>query len=102
KKLIEHINDEEVNELENIVSEQSDALKKNNRIKYIELDQTFHRRLLKLSNQNILDKIFQDLYNMTLLIGHTAISNEGRMEEVIKEHSSIIKALRKTNEEEAS
>src|SRR5699024_7769886 len=37
KILVEHINDEEINELENIVFEQNDALKKNNRIKYIEL-----------------------------------------------------------------
>ncbi len=55
-----------------------------------------------MSNQNILENILQELYNLTLLIGHTAISNEGRMEEVIKEHGAILEALRKGRKEEAS
>lgn len=102
KMLVKHINEEDLNILDKVIAEQKEAINNNDRIRYIELDQTFHRKLLKMSNQNILENILQELYNLTLLIGHTAISNEGRMEEVIKEHGAILEALRKGRKEEAS
>lgn len=102
KMLVKHISEKELNELDNIVVQQIAALKENNRIQYIELDQIFHRKLLSLSNQNILESILQDLYNLTLLIGHAAISNEGRMEDVIEEHRMILSAIRNRDEEAAA
>ena len=102
KMLVSHVSEDKLKEIDEIILDQKKAIKEGDRIKYIELDQIFHRKLLKLSNQNILVDILQELYNLTRLIGHAAISNEGRMEEVIKEHSAIVDALRKGREEEAS
>lgn len=102
KMLINHITDNELDDLDHVVNEQQKAIQNNDRVLYIELDQIFHRKLLKLSNQNILEQILQDLYNLTLLIGHAAISKEGRMEEVIQEHRLILSALRERDEEKAT
>lgn len=74
KMLIDHITDEELKKLDALIDEQQIAIQNNDRIRYIELDQILHRHLLKLSNQNILEQILQELYNLTRLIGHAAIS----------------------------
>ncbi len=102
RMLVKHITDEELDNLDQLVDEQQLAIKNNDRIRYIELDQILHRKLLKLSNQNILEQILQELYNLTRLIGHAAISKEGRMEEVIQEHREVLEALRERNEEKAA
>ena len=102
KMLIDHITDEELKKLDALIDEQQIAIQNNDRIRYIELDQILHRHLLKLSNQNILEQILQELYNLTRLIGHAAISKEGRMEEVIQEHREIVNALRERDEEKAA
>lgn len=65
KMLIDHITDEELKKLDALIDEQQIAIQNNDRIRYIELDQILHRHLLKLSNQNILEQILQELYNLT-------------------------------------
>src|SRR5699024_9928412 len=99
--LIKTITDEEVYELYKIISQQETAISEKNRIKYIELDQQFHRKILVFSEQNLLERIFQELYNLSLLIGHAAIMNEGRTEEVVKEHKEIIESLQLGDENAA-
>ncbi|WP_067725904.1 GntR family transcriptional regulator [Oceanobacillus damuensis] len=100
--LAKTVSSDEIEILNSIISGQQDAIKNQDRIKYIELDQIFHRQILKFSNQNLLEGILQELYNLSLLIGHAAIMKEGRMEEVIQEHKNIVKALEKKNEYNAA
>lgn len=96
--LIDTINNSQVNQLEAIVDLQEEAIKMDDRIKYIELDQSFHRTMLRMAGQNLLEQIFKEIYNLSLLIGHAAITKEGRMDEVILEHREIIESLRNKDE----
>lgn len=100
--LTQTISKEEVQHLKKMIAEQETAIRENDRIKYIELDQTFHRKMLLFAKQNLFEQIFKELYNLSLLIGHTAITKEGRMEEVIREHKSIVQALEQKNSEDAT
>ncbi|WP_408009266.1 GntR family transcriptional regulator [Pseudalkalibacillus sp. A8] len=84
---------EQIQLLREIVNSQEEAMTANNRINYIELDQFFHRKILEFADQNLLEQILKEVYNLTRLIGHTALMKEGRMEEVIREHKEIIDAL---------
>ncbi|MFC4557841.1 GntR family transcriptional regulator [Virgibacillus kekensis] len=102
KKLARIITEEQINRLNEIVSEQEKAMLKEDRVRYIELDQIFHRKILEFANQNILGNILQDMYNLARLIGHNALAKEGRMKEVIQEHKDIIIALSRKNGEEAA
>lgn len=99
--LAKKITEEEIQLLYKIISDQEMAIREMDRITYIELDQTFHRTMLQLAKQNLLEQIFKELYNLSLLIGHAAITTEGRMEEVIEEHQGIVKALEEKDEEKA-
>ncbi|WP_010648085.1 GntR family transcriptional regulator [Oceanobacillus massiliensis] len=96
------ITDEDVKVLNHIISQQEEAIKSNNRIEYIELDQLFHRKILRASHQNLLEQIHKELYNLTRLIGHAAITKEGRMEDVIEEHKNIVRALEEKDDLKAS
>src|SRR5699024_7948030 len=100
--LTEAITEAEIETLRQFITKQEAAIRENDRIKYIELDQTFHRKMLLFAKQNLLEQIFKELYNLSLLIGHAAITKEGRMEEVIREHKSIVQTLEQQDAEGAT
>lgn len=101
RKLAASVKSDQIKILRDIIDEQKKAIVDNNKIEFIELDQKFHRQILKFSNQNVLSQILQDLYNLTRLIGHHALMKTGRMEEVIVEHERVINALERHDAEEA-
>lgn len=101
RQLAETITDDQLEELSLIVKEQEEAMEDNDRLTYVELDQTFHRTILHFSNLYLLEEVFQSLYNLTRLIGHKALRKEGRMREVIQEHFDIIQTLKSKNAEKA-
>lgn len=102
RKLAPIITEEQIQELEDIISGQERAMLKDDRVQYIELDQVFHRKILGFANQNLLEQIFQEVYNLTRLIGHNALMKKGRMSEVIQEHNAIISALKGNDKSEAT
>ncbi|MEW9676825.1 GntR family transcriptional regulator [Lentibacillus sp. L22] len=93
KKLSPIITKEQLHTLRGIVAAQEQEMVNNDRIKFIELDQIFHRQILTFANQNLLEQILQEMYNLTRLVGHNALMKEGRMVEVIQEHRQILNAL---------
>lgn len=100
-KLCDSIEQSQISELEKVVEEQNNAMKINNRILFIELDLLFHRKLLQFADLLVFEQILQEMYNLTLLVGHHALMKEGRMKEVITEHSEILLALKKKDSSEA-
>jgi len=101
RKLAPIITDEKFYKLKDIVDRQRQEMKKGDSINFIELDQLFHRQLLSFSNQNLLEDVLLKVYNLTRLLGHNALMKDGRMGEVLVEHSNIIQALANKNSEEA-
>jgi len=95
KRLVPHVTPTQINHLRGILELQKEALLDNNRIKFIEMDQKFHRKIIYFSEQQLLGDILLNIYNLSRLIGHQALAKIGRMEEVIVEHHQIIDALEK-------
>ncbi|WP_188206742.1 GntR family transcriptional regulator [Alkalibacillus aidingensis] len=102
RKLAQQVTTEQIDELETILTSQIDAMENNDRVRNIELDQLFHETILDFADQQLFKKIFQDIYNLTRAIGHTALMKEGRMKEVINEHRKIVDALKEQNSEHAA
>lgn len=102
RKIIPIIKPSHIQYLSELIELQKDAMEKNNRIDFIELDQKFHRKILFFAEQHLLGDILLNLYNLTRLIGHQALAKNGRMEEVIEEHSLILSALEKNDESQAT
>ncbi|PIC94869.1 GntR family transcriptional regulator [Sporosarcina sp. P26b] len=93
KKLLPQVTPSQVSYLREIIDMQKETLLDNNRIKFIEMDQEFHRKIVNYSEQYLLEDILLNIYNLSRLVGHKALAKDGRMEEVIEEHLQIIDAL---------
>lgn len=100
KKLTEVITSpDQLKILRLIVEQQQEALENEDAIRFIELDHEFHLSLTRLANYSIMEEVLQNLHNLTQLMGLKAIRKQGRMKNVIKEHSEIIQSLETGNSE---
>ncbi len=102
KRLFSRVTKDQIDYLKKSVELQKEAMLENDRIKFIELDQNFHRKILSFAELHLLEDIFLNIYNLTRLIGHQALAKNGRMEEVIEEHIKIIESLSIKDSELAS
>lgn len=102
KKLSTSVTKDQIAYLRDLIARQKEAMQENDKVTYIDLDQEFHLGILHFSNQNLLEDILQNLYSLTRLIGHKALMKEGRMREVLKEHSVIIDSLEENDPNKSS
>jgi len=94
KKIIKNnISTEQLIFLKDIIQEQEEAMKKDDNIKFIHLDQEFHLSLTRLANYKLMEQVLNNLHNLTQLMGLKAVSRKGRMKDVLMEHQQIIKAI---------
>lgn len=96
------ITEKQLKELDQILDKQREAMQNDDRYTFIEYDQLMHRTFIHMAGLNIMEDIFEKIYTLMRLIGHTALMKQGRMNEVIQEHGDIIEAMRNNNFERAS
>lgn len=92
-RLLARATPEQIDHLKKVIALQKEAMLTNDRIKFIDLDQTFHKRILSFAELHLLEDIFLNIYDLARLLGHQALAKKGRMEEVIHEHLKIVEAL---------
>lgn len=92
-KVVKTITSDHLSQLKRILSEQKEAIEEQDRMWFIELDQRFHNSLLDIAGYKLVQEMVNYLHNLTRLIGHQAIMVDGRMDEVIREHQEIVKAI---------
>lgn len=103
KKLTEVVTSpEQLKILKLIVQQQEEALKNDDAIKFIELDDEFHISLTRLAKFPIIEQVLQNLHNLIQLMGLRAVRKSGRMKNVLTEHSQIIQAIEERNADLAS
>jgi len=100
--LQDSITEEQLNQFDQIIAKQREAMENDDRYTFIEYDQLMHRTFIKMAGLNIMEDIFEKIYTLMRLIGHTALMKQGRMNEVIKEHKDVIESMRENNFEKAS
>ena len=100
-KLTKSITDDQIKALKDVYTKQVKAKEENNNLKFIDLDQEFHMLSVKFLGYNLIEQVLLNLHELTRLIGLKALKKYGRMEEVLKEHESIISALEKRDSEVA-
>ena len=83
------------------IKQQNDAVKKNDHWKYLRADRDFHIALSKLTGNQRLVAIAENIRNMVHLMGTQALEFPGRMQEVIDEHTRIIEAIEQRKPQQA-
>ncbi|WP_141604472.1 GntR family transcriptional regulator [Terrilactibacillus laevilacticus] len=94
KKVVSIVNQEMIEYLENIINEQQRMIEKNDQITFMILDQKFHNEMIRFTKYELVEDTITKLHNLIRLFGHRAITEGGRMEEVIVEHQSMIEAMK--------
>ena len=88
-------------EIEGALLSQRKAVKQKDYLAFMEADRLFHTSVSELTSNRRLIAILDNIRDMIHVMGAKALALEGRAVEVIKEHQTILEAVKKGNLEEA-
>ena len=88
-------------EIEDALLSQRKAVKQKDYLAFMEADRLFHTSVSELTSNRRLIAILDNIRDMIHVMGAKALALEGRAVEVIKEHQTILEAVKKGNIEEA-
>jgi GntR family transcriptional regulator, rspAB operon transcriptional repressor len=80
--------------LTRLIDEQKAAAKAGNAVAFMEADRHFHINLIRLTDNEYLMEMMQDIRDIMHLMGFKALGIAGRMQTVIHEHDDILAAVR--------
>ncbi len=95
----EHINDEKLQELEEVVYLSEFHSKKQHYDQVVELDNKFHELIYEASGSKILRHVLSDFHHYVQRIRKITLSNPERAENSNHEHTAILDAIRERNGE---
>ena len=93
----EHITDEQIEELEEIVMLAEYHLNRNKKEQsqqVTELDGKFHEILYNASNSRILKHVLSDFHKYVRMARKASVADKARAEKSVEEHKSILKAIK--------
>lgn len=100
----EHITDEQIEELEEMLLLSEFRLKKEQSSiaeQVSELDGRFHRVLYEASDSRILEHVLTDFHKYVKLARKTSVGEEHRAEKSIQEHRAILEAIKQKDADKA-
>jgi DNA-binding GntR family transcriptional regulator len=97
----EHIRQDQIDELEEIVYLSEFHAKKDHHEQIVELDNKFHELMYEASNSKILDHVLSDFHHYVQRIRKITLSSETRATNSNKEHTAILDAIKQRDGEKA-
>jgi DNA-binding GntR family transcriptional regulator len=97
----EHITQEQLDELEEIVYLSEFHAKKDHHEQIVELDSKFHQLIYEASNSKILDHVLSDFHQYVQRIRKITLASEKRAADSNKEHTAILEAIKQRDGEKA-
>lgn len=97
----EHITQEQIDELEEVVYLSEFHAKKEHHEQIVELDNKFHQLIYEASNSKILDHVLSDFHHYVQRIRKITLASENRVTNSNKEHTSILEAIKQRDGEKA-
>ena len=93
KKICQVFQTTDLTMLENYLNEQKEAAENADPQRFMAADRKFHIGFTRLTDNNYLMDTMHDIRDIMHLMGFKALGLEGRMDEVVLEHESILKAV---------
>ena len=100
-KIIKHLDELNLNNLEKTINSQQKAAEKGDRMAFLDADRLFHTTFAKLAGNRRMVIALENLRDITHLMGFEALAKSGRIYEVQDEHRRVLELLRKGQGEEA-
>src|SRR5262249_47488736 len=76
--------------------------KKGNTDAFLETDREFHTALVRRHDNLFLESVMDRIRSHFAVFGLAAISHQGRVQEILREHGAILRALHEGNRSKAS
>ena len=95
-----HGTDVQLNELQDLHNELENAA--TNGVRFFEINEAFHMRLLEIANNRWRNQMVADLRKVMKLNRHNSLLKSGRIEESLTEHRAIMQALAARDENSAA
>ena len=97
----EHITQEQIDELDEVVYLSEFHAKKEHHEQIVELDNKFHQLIYEASNSKILDHVLTDFHHYVQRIRKITLASENRVTNSNKEHTAILEAIKQRDGEKA-
>lgn len=97
----EHITQEQIDELEEVVYLSEFHTKKEHHDQIVELDNKFHQLIYEASNSKILNHILSDFHHYVQRIRKITLASERRALDSNEEHTAILEAIRQRDADKA-
>ncbi len=91
-----------ISSLKKCLVDQKNAFRQKDPVKFMESDRCFHIGFTKLTGNNYLMDMMQDIRDIMHLMRFRSLGIKGRMNEVVKEHECILNAVEKGDISEAA
>ena len=92
----------DLNELDEIMIQMKNCADKGDIYGFLETDKAFHMNLIRRYGNRFLTSIMENIRDLIAIFGRKALASPGRIHEVIKEHQTIIQALKQKNKQKAA
>ena len=93
----ERITDEELEEMERLVVEKTEAISNNDMERLVAVDTSFHETIYKASRNERLTNIINNLREQIQRYRTTSLAYPGRMKRSLEEHRGIVEAIQSRN-----
>ncbi|MDT8378000.1 MAG: GntR family transcriptional regulator [Desulfotignum sp.] len=85
-----------------LMDEQKTAAQAGNAVAFMEADREFHISFIRLTDNEYLTEMMQDIRDIMHLMGIKALIRKSRMQEVILEHDAVLTAVKNKNPADAA
>jgi len=93
KKVCQHFETIDFSLLKDCLEEQKKAADNCDTHRFLKADRKFHMGLIRMTENNYLMDMMNDIRDMMHLMGFKALGLEGRMDEVVSEHELVMQAV---------
>ncbi|MCF8039308.1 MAG: GntR family transcriptional regulator [Desulfohalobiaceae bacterium] len=93
EKVARIIADNDLEKLQAVLDEQRTSAEENNVIRFLDLDRRFHTLLSAMTNNRRLVESLETIRDLLQVMSAKALAAEGRLEEVIREHETVLQAV---------
>ncbi len=101
ESLVAELSGEDIHRLEQSLKLMVERAEAGDSLGFLEADREFHMTLVDRHGNRMLASIMDNIRNYISIFGLKAIAHEGRVQEVLREHSGILEALRQKDKKGA-
>lgn len=102
KNLVGTLEDHDLDEMDELLLLMQEKAGEDDPGGFLENDKAFHMALVRRYNNSLLITITEQIRTLIAILGQKALSSQGRIQQVLEEHSAIVRGIRERNVQAAT